>query len=181
MPDSVTSIGAWAFYRCFGLTSVAIPDSVTSIEYGAFEGCDSLTSVTIGNSVTSIGDYAFDLCEGLTSVTFLGNAPTIGEEAFHDVNPNCVVYVKQGSTGWGVDIPGTWNGLRIECLAEPEPVAPTPVEPEPVVEPAPVVPELWPETAGAGGAVQGTVPVDAASSFDGFCPTPRATRRGRSS
>ena len=59
IPNSVTSIGKHAFYRCSSLTSVTIPNSVTSIEYSAFCGCSSLTSVTIGESVTSIGDYAF--------------------------------------------------------------------------------------------------------------------------
>ena len=42
----VTSIGAWAFYGCSGLTSVTIPSSVTSIGVGAFCGCTGLTSVT---------------------------------------------------------------------------------------------------------------------------------------
>ena len=36
-----------------------IPDSITSIGYYAFEYCSSLTSVTIGNGVTSIGSDAF--------------------------------------------------------------------------------------------------------------------------
>ena len=31
IPDSVTSIGGYAFYNCSSLTSVTIPDSVTSI------------------------------------------------------------------------------------------------------------------------------------------------------
>ena len=31
IPNSVTSIGDWAFYHCTGLTSVTIPNSVTSI------------------------------------------------------------------------------------------------------------------------------------------------------
>ena len=31
IPDSVTSIGDWAFFCCSSLTSVTIPDSVTSI------------------------------------------------------------------------------------------------------------------------------------------------------
>src|SRR5574344_191286 len=59
IPNSVTSIGANAFYDCRGLTSVTIPNSVTSIGAGAFSNCYRLTSVTMGNSVTSIGAGAF--------------------------------------------------------------------------------------------------------------------------
>ena len=55
----VISIGAGAFYECYGLTSVTIGNSVTTIGKGAFKGCNVLTSVTIPNSVTTIGDYAF--------------------------------------------------------------------------------------------------------------------------
>ena len=51
IPDSVTSIGIWAFAGCTSLTSVTIPDSVTSIGSSAFEGCDSLTSVTFEGTV----------------------------------------------------------------------------------------------------------------------------------
>ena len=62
IPNSVTSIGDWAFYYCTGLTSVTIPNSVTSIGGAAFSGCTGLTSVTIPNSVTSIEEYAFQGC-----------------------------------------------------------------------------------------------------------------------
>ena len=47
---------------------LVIPDSVTSIGTYAFYGCSDLTSVTIPNSVTAIGDDAFSYCSGLTSV-----------------------------------------------------------------------------------------------------------------
>ena len=39
IPNSVTSIGNYAFYRCSSLTSVTIPNSVTSIGNAAFWDC----------------------------------------------------------------------------------------------------------------------------------------------
>ena len=62
IPNSVTTIGDYAFTECSGLTSVAIPNSVLSIGESAFRGCSGLTSVTIPNSVTGIGDSAFYGC-----------------------------------------------------------------------------------------------------------------------
>ena len=82
IPNSVTSIGDYAFYECTSLTSITIPNSVTSIGDYAFLNCRSLTSVTIPNSVTSIGDYAFYDCESLTSVTIPDSVTSIGDSTF---------------------------------------------------------------------------------------------------
>jgi len=122
IPNSATSIGYYAFFKCTSLTSVTIPNSVTAIGGEAFDNCTSLTSVTIPNSVTSIGDYAFAACTSLTSVTipnsvtsigqyafvdctslvsayFQGNAPPDdGTAFFHDL---ATVYYLSGTTGWG--------------------------------------------------------------------------------
>ena len=65
-----------------GCKNTVIPNSVTSIGTYAFYGCSSLTSFTIPNSVTSIGDYAFCQCIGLTSVTIPNSVTTIGKGAF---------------------------------------------------------------------------------------------------
>ncbi len=65
----VRTVGAGAFRRCSGLTSVVIPDSVRRIQTAAFAGCSGLTSVMIPNSVTNIEAGAFVWCGGLTSVT----------------------------------------------------------------------------------------------------------------
>jgi len=46
IPNSVTSIGDYAFYNCSGLTSLTIPNSVTKIGYSAFCSCSGLASVT---------------------------------------------------------------------------------------------------------------------------------------
>ena len=60
IPNSVTSIGDYAFYYCIGLTSVTIPNSVTSIGEWAFRDCSGLTSV-ISKAVTppTCGSGAF--------------------------------------------------------------------------------------------------------------------------
>jgi hypothetical protein len=68
IPNSVTSIGSYAFYGCSGLTSITIPNSVTSIGEHAFCECSGLISITIPNSVTSIESGAFSYCSGLTSL-----------------------------------------------------------------------------------------------------------------
>ena len=74
IPNSVTSIGDYAFYYCSSLTSVTIPNSVTSIGEGAFSSCDSLTSIT---------------CEAETP-------PTVGQNAFYGVSKSIPVYVPCG-------------------------------------------------------------------------------------
>ena len=83
IPDSVTTIGEYAFCYCMGLTSVEIPDSVTTIGEGAFGGCIGLTSITIGEYVTAIGEYAFEACYKLVEIYNKSNLNlTAGSEEY---------------------------------------------------------------------------------------------------
>ena len=120
IPSGVTTVGDSAFYQLSGLTSVEIPDGVTTIEDYAFGG-SALTSVTIPASVAGIGDRAFGYCGSLERLVFLGNAPVVDSSAFEVVGSGCTVYVEKGSTGWGVDIPGIWNGMRIKYSDDDKP------------------------------------------------------------
>ena len=68
-----------------GCQNTIIPESVKSIGDYAFYGCDSLTSIVIGNGVTSIGEAAFMGCDSLKSITFNGtkmqwNSIELGDE-----------------------------------------------------------------------------------------------------
>ena len=103
IPDGVTSIGAGAFSRCTGLTSVIMPDSVTSIGYHAFSYCTSLTSVTISNSITLIPEWAFRGCTSLTSITIPDSVTDIDNLAFAYTGltsvtfPDSVTFIGKGA------------------------------------------------------------------------------------
>ena len=91
IPDSVTTIGFYAFSGCTSLTSVNIPDSVTTIGFYAFEGCTSLTSVNIPDSVTTIGIHAFSGCSNLRHAYILNKACEIHPQAF-ERSPTEIVF-----------------------------------------------------------------------------------------
>ena len=84
IPNSVTSIGAYAFNYCAMLKNITIPNSITSIGLRAFNECDGLESITIPSSITSFGSYAFANCSALTSVTISEGLTSIGNNAFYN-------------------------------------------------------------------------------------------------
>ena len=84
IPNNVTSIGAFAFNYCIGLTSIDIPNSVNRIGYCAFDGCSGLTSITIPNSVTVIESMAFSRSIGLGAIYCLSENPPQASEDIID-------------------------------------------------------------------------------------------------
>ena len=83
IPNSVTSIGKYAFSHCSQLTEITFPNSVTTIDEGAFFFCTGLTSITIPNSVTAIKYRAFTGCSGMTSIQVESGNP------MYDSRENC--------------------------------------------------------------------------------------------
>ena len=117
LPDTITSIGAWAFYGCTGLTSVTIPDSVTYIGYSAFEDCTSLTSFTIPEGVTSIGGDTFRGCTGLTSIIIPEHVTSIGNSAFSGTGLTNII-IPEGVTSLSENVFAYCSNLKSITIPE---------------------------------------------------------------
>ena len=128
-PETLLTIGDYAFYSCSNLTSVIISDSVTSIGSDAFKLCSklkfneyenckyigsatnpyfalieginsNLSSITIHNDAKIIADYAFSGYARLTSVVIGDSVISIGAYAFYDCSKLTKVYYKGNISDW---------------------------------------------------------------------------------
>ena len=107
---------------------LVIPNSVTSIGYYAFNGCNGFTGdLIIGNSVTTIGNWAFS--SGFTSINVFSEIPpALGENVFLGVNKSISVYVPCGSldayqsaNGWNefTNIQEACDMFTVTAMANP--------------------------------------------------------------
>lgn len=82
IPNTVTTIGGWAFQNCTNLAIVSMADTVTSIGSCAFSDDASLKSINISDKVVSIEDLTFYNCTSLEEVILSDNLINIGNSAF---------------------------------------------------------------------------------------------------
>ena len=80
IPSSVTAIGSYAFANCENLKTIEVSQSVKSIQSCVLKNCVSLTKAT-WRTLVSVPDSAFEGCSALTDVK-LSNVTKIGERAF---------------------------------------------------------------------------------------------------
>jgi hypothetical protein len=64
LPDSVISIGSYAFSECENLVSVNINKAESIMQY-AFFRCSKIKKITLPDNITNINEYAFEECENL--------------------------------------------------------------------------------------------------------------------
>ena len=82
IPDSVTNIGTDAFGECSGLKEVVIPDSVTSMGEAVFYKCTSLEKVKLSVNITSPNPAVFQYCSNLKEVVLSENMRFLGDFMF---------------------------------------------------------------------------------------------------
>ena len=109
IPDSVTSIGKYAFSMCNGITGITIPNSVTSIGRAAFDACSNLKSIAIPDSVVSIEESTFINCTGLENVTIPKSVISINKNAFSNCDNLKDVYYSGTEDEWEKVIIAVFN------------------------------------------------------------------------
>lgn len=91
IPNSITSIGSYAFQGCTDLTNITIPSSITSMDlnsyYTPFKDCSNLTTVILDSN--TVASQSFTTTNSLKTAfpfvinfTFGSNVQTIGANAF---------------------------------------------------------------------------------------------------
>jgi hypothetical protein len=96
-PDTLTSIGKYAFYNCRNMEGeLTIPSVIKSIPDYAFYLCAKLT-ITIPDTVTSVGKSSFYGCKGLTELN-LSNFTSIASGAFSECGVRQLVIPSKYST-----------------------------------------------------------------------------------
>ena len=86
LPKGLKTIGNYAFGGCTGLLgTLNLPATLTSTGTGAFQNCTGLTKLNFasGSQISAIGSSSFNGCSGLTgSLTLPDSVTTIGQSAF---------------------------------------------------------------------------------------------------
>ncbi len=82
LPNTVTSVGAYAFAECSKLKDIAMGTALKVIGYRAFANCESIVELHIGESVETIDRYAFYNCNAVTKISIGSHVNWIGDHAF---------------------------------------------------------------------------------------------------
>lgn len=98
IPETVKTIGAYAFYNCTNLISVTMPDSVTGIGEYAFYGCNGLENIVLSKTLKTIGESAFYNCKKLLEIEIPESVTRISKSAFYNCSAMEKITIGKGLT-----------------------------------------------------------------------------------
>ncbi len=114
LPETVKTIGSYAFAYCPELKTVKISGNTVTVSECAFYGCSELKTAVLSGDLKNIGNLAFGLCEKLETVSLPANIEKIDEYAFVGCNSlnGITVFDKAkylGEQCVGFNIDGSYN------------------------------------------------------------------------
>lgn len=112
LPDSITRIGAYAFWRCSRLRRIILPPGLASLPAGCFGECIRLEEITLPRQLQTIGwmpaptDQAmpdtgvFAGCHALRQITLPASVSALGAHLFNSSGLVRLRVVDHGTAGW---------------------------------------------------------------------------------
>lgn len=98
LPDSVETIGAYAFSGCSALEMIHLPAGLKEIPPRMFQGCAALQQVHLPEGLCAIGEYAFYGCGELKRLQLPESVERIGKYAFYNCRKMEEINIPQAAT-----------------------------------------------------------------------------------
>ncbi len=81
IPESVVTVGPYAFESCYNLTDVKMYNNVLAIQQFAFAFCWNLKSIKLSDNLTRLGFKALAYCDNLLEIHLPATLSIIGTQA----------------------------------------------------------------------------------------------------
>ncbi|NLX24781.1 MAG: leucine-rich repeat domain-containing protein [Lentisphaerae bacterium] len=101
LPESVTTIGEYAFEGCNAITHYSVPNHVKRIASGAFFECQNMREILIPNSVVEIENTVFCGCSSLNCVVLPNSIGVIEPDTFRFCSSLTSIEIPEGVTNLG--------------------------------------------------------------------------------
>ena len=96
IPEGVTRIGRFAFYRCHNLKNVSFPAGLQVIAHGAFSSCNHIVSFDLPDSLAVLEEGAFEGNNEAAYITIPAGVTEIGNNSLN-CGKDLVIRVAPGS------------------------------------------------------------------------------------
>ena len=103
LPDTITSIGDYAFYNCTNLVDVKLSNNITSLPSNCFDTCRTLQTLVIPEGVTSLSYGTFFRCNALTNLYVPTTLKTLNSNPWENDAKSKNIYIKDLSAFCSLD------------------------------------------------------------------------------
>ena len=81
LPDNV-QLGSYCFFQCVAMTEIPMNSTLAELPSGCFRCCTGIKEITIPSNIKIIGSSCFSDCTGLTSATIKEGVESVEQYAF---------------------------------------------------------------------------------------------------
>lgn len=120
IPDSVTTLDAYAFTDASYIASIKVPDTVTNVGVGAFSGMYKLSKLTLPETMVEIPEKLAASSERLAKISIPAATQVIGKQAFANCTKLATVTFAKNDAQIKVIGEGAFSGTALGKIALPE-------------------------------------------------------------